>query len=165
MTRLMWDASALVKIYASELGSAAASALRDGVPRRAMATTFVGYAEAISVLVRKHNRREISTLSFQTAISALRNDILDRPAFQLLSVADEDFAAGTIHVLGQSLNATDAAILNVFLRVARVSATDGDECILITSDHRLLRAARRLQLNVFDPEKATSDELTALLAS
>lgn len=164
MNRLLWDASALAKIYISEVGSEAASALRSGIPAYRMATTFVGYAEALSVLVRKHNRREISAVSFQTAISAIRNDILDRPAFQMLSVTDADFAAGVVHVLGQHLNSTDAAILTVFQAAARISAAEGDDCILIASDHRLLRAARHIQMNVFDPETAAADDVAALLA-
>lgn len=163
MTRLLWDASALAKVYASEIGSPAASALRSGVSPHRMATTFVCYAEALSVLVRKRNRRELSAQSFQTAISALRNDIMDTPAFQLIAVHDADFAAGTLYVLAQHLNATDAALLSVFLRFAHTSAREGDECILISSDRRFLRAAGDARLPTLNPETVLPDEIAALL--
>jgi predicted nucleic acid-binding protein len=128
-----------------------------------MATTFVCYAEALSVLVRKRNRGEISPASFQTAIAALRNDVMDRPAFQLIAVRDVDFAAGTRYVLGQSLNASDAALLSVFLRFAQMSRREGDDCVLITSDRRFLRVADSEGLRVLNPESALPHEVAALV--
>jgi predicted nucleic acid-binding protein len=164
LTHLLWDASALAKIYVSETGSTSAVALQSGVPASRMATTFVCYAEALSVLVRKRNRGEISPTSFRrAAIAALRNDVMDRPAFQLISVRDVDFAAGARYVLGQSLNSTDAALLSVFLRFAQMSRREGNDCVLVTSDRRFLRVADSEGLRVLNPESALPHEVAALV--
>jgi hypothetical protein len=48
---LLWDASALVKRYALEVGSEAVDALFTEVPIAQMVTSFIGYAETYSVLL------------------------------------------------------------------------------------------------------------------
>ncbi len=63
-----------------------------------------------------------------------------------------------------SLNSTDAAILQAFLRYAaplRGSAAS----VLVASDHRLLRAAKAQGLEVLDPEIVSAADIPAFLAA
>ena len=63
-----------------------------------------------------------------------------------------------------SLNSTDAAILQTFLRYAtplRASAVS----MLVASDQRLSRAARAEGLEVLDPEIVQAADIPAFLAA
>src|SRR5260370_7392969 len=82
---LLWDASALVKRYALERGSEAVDALFVEVPLAQMVTTFMGYAETYSVLLRKRNRGDLTEPTFQSAVSLLQAEVLDSPDFRLLT--------------------------------------------------------------------------------
>jgi predicted nucleic acid-binding protein len=73
MPVLLWDASALAKRYSPELGSDTVDALFHAVPSAQMVTTFQGYAETLSVLVRKRNRGPIAAASAQRVHDARRN--------------------------------------------------------------------------------------------
>lgn len=164
MTCLLWAASALAKVYVPEAGSPTAAALYAGSAERRSVTTFVGYAEAISVLLRKRHRGEISQQALAHGISALRNDVLESPNFDIATVSETDFARATVHVLRHHLNASDAVVLLVFLRYARAMAVDGATSILVASDHRLLRAARQEGLGTLDPETVAPHNIASLLS-
>lgn len=71
MVTLLWEASALVKAYVPEVGSATVSALLKSIPRSNMAITFIGYAETHAVLVRKRNQGILTLSMFHATVSAL----------------------------------------------------------------------------------------------
>jgi hypothetical protein len=52
----LWDASALAKRYAPEVGTATVNSLFTHQPRLAMVTTFPGYAETAASLRRRLDR-------------------------------------------------------------------------------------------------------------
>lgn len=164
MRHFLWDASDLAKLYVPEVGSPTASAIFRTVGDGSHVTTFVGYAEALSVMLRKHHRGGFSRPALEIAISALRNDVLENPCFKIAALSDTDFVRGTAYLLRHHLNATDAAILLVFLRYAQAVASVGNSCILIASDHRLIRAAREEGLAVLNPETVTPDDLADTLS-
>jgi len=55
MVILLWDASALAKHYAPEIGSETVDALLASVPAAQPVSTAVSYAEIYSILLRKFN--------------------------------------------------------------------------------------------------------------
>jgi hypothetical protein len=73
---LLWDASALVKRYYVEAGSAAVDALYDNVPLSQMLATYWGYLETYAAIVRKRNRGDISHTTCQTTVTSLRTEVL-----------------------------------------------------------------------------------------
>ena len=85
MPTLLWDASALAKRYCPEVGSDTVAALFGAGPPLRMVTTFPGYAETFSVLVRKRNRGEITAATFTKTKSLLRLEIIDSTTFNLSS--------------------------------------------------------------------------------
>jgi predicted nucleic acid-binding protein len=161
MANLLWDASALVKVYVPETGSATAVALFNAVPKAQMATTFPGYAEAHAVLVRKRNQGVLTNSSYQVSVSALEIDVIDDDDFVVLDVPSSAILAGINLIQQHNLNASDAAILATYLLYARIL---GSPCLLIASDQRFLRAASAEGLTTLDPETVSPNDAIALLA-
>lgn len=67
MVVLLWDASALAKRYAPEVGSETVDALFGAAPTAQMVSSSVSYAETYSILLRKFNRAAIDRTAFETA--------------------------------------------------------------------------------------------------
>src|SRR5437899_2739286 len=64
-----------------------------------------------------------------------------------------------------NLNATDAAILALFLRYLGALQTGSHGCLLVAADQRLVQAARAEGLLVLNPEVLPAADVPALLAS
>lgn len=159
---LFWDASALSKRFAIEPGSQVVDSLLDASQASTHFTTLASCAETFSVLVRKLNSGTLSNRSFSISVSGLYDQVLDNADFTLLSIDDHSIRGSLKLIRKHNLNATDAAILEVAIRVFR-DDTSG-RWILVASDKRLLRAAQAEDLAVLDPEAATATTLTELLS-
>jgi hypothetical protein len=164
MLVLLWDASALSKRYALELGSDAVDVLFVEVPVAQMVTTFMGYAETYSVLLRKRNRGDITEPSFRSAVSLLQAEILDSADFALLTISDLAVLGGIEQIKRYNLNASDAAILTAYLSYASAESAAGSLCVLVAADQRLLHAARTEGLPTLNPELHPATDIPALLA-
>jgi len=165
MPVLLWDASALAKRYSPELGSDTVDALFQAVPSIQMVTTFQGYAETLSVLVRKRNRWQIAAATFAAAKSLLRLEILENPDLNLIAVDVATVLDGIELIERHNLNESDAATLAAFLRHSKTPSIAGQPMVLIGSDHRLLRAAQAEGLMVLNPERLAAADVPQFLAS
>lgn len=163
MLRLLWDASALAKRYALELGSQTVDALFAAVLLSQMTATFLGYAETFSLLTRKCNRGQISRATLRTAISLLQTETLNSLDFSLLTVHDADILTGVEYIQKHHINSSDAAILAAYLRYARLPGSP--PCLLVASDQRLLRAASAEGLATLNPELLLPADVPGTLAS
>ena len=163
MIRLAWDASALAKRYAAELGSHTVNALFAVIPLNRMLTTTLGYAETISVLTRKRNRGSLSGPLYTAALSVMDREILFSGQFTVLDVDRATVFAGIPLIRTRNIGATDSAVLAAFLAEADSARNDGDTLLLISSDRRLLRAAAAEGLGTLNPESVTPADLTAIL--
>ena len=152
MPQALWDASALAKRYTLETGSATADAVFASHPMPQMVTTFLSYAETFSLLLRKHNRGDISLSLFSSAISALQAETLNSQDFNLLSMNDGDILRGVEFVRRYNINSSDAAILAAYLRFSHSQMLGASPCFLVASDKRLLRAADAEGLATLNPE-------------
>lgn len=130
-----------------------------------MVTTFLGYAETFSLLLRKQNRGDISTASFRIAASSLQAETLTGSALNILSITDSDILYGVEFMRRYNINASDAAILVAFLRYSRSQLFAGSPCILVAADQRLLRAASAEGLATLNPETVSAAAVPALLAA
>jgi predicted nucleic acid-binding protein len=165
MPQLLWDASALAKRYTPEVGSDAVDACFGSPVVAAMITTCGVYAEACSVLRRKQNRGEIDLIAFTKARSALRSEVLLGPGVQWLTIEDDDILAGIALSDRHNLNSTDAALLVAYLDYARSQPSGAPTCLLVATDHHLLRAATSEGLDTLNPERVPAADIPALLAS
>lgn len=165
MITLLWDASALVKRFAVEVGSEVVNSLFKAVPSTQMVVTIMGCAEAHAILVRKHNDGRIRSLTFKAAVSLLQRDVIYDPDFGILPLAFESILAGIDLIDKHNINSVDAAILATYLEYSANASGDSVDCVLVASDSRLLRAAGAEALRVFNPEVDSESEFLRLIGS
>lgn len=164
MPQALWDASALAKRYALETGSATADVIFVSLPMSRMVMTFLSYAETFSLLLRKHNRGDISIPLFSSAVSALQAETLNSQDFNFLSISDGDMLRGVEFVRRHNINSSDAAILAAFIRYSQSQPFGSPPCVLVAADKRFLRAAQAEGLATLNPEAVLPADVPALLA-
>ena len=160
MLRLYFDASALVKRYAAEDGTALVNEIFHRFPSSQLTCATIGVLEIVSVLVRKHNDGRLPTRLFDQAMIELKQEIIENEALVITPVDDGMIVAALALIGRHNLNATDAIILRSCLDLQ--TGLSGDPVILCTSDKRLGRAAQQEGLVVFDPEVDTLTQLDDL---
>jgi predicted nucleic acid-binding protein len=158
-----WDASALAKRYAPEIGTLLVNFLFSKVSRGRMLGLSVGTGEIISVLVRKKNAGLLTEAVFSQAMVDVRTEVISAVDFQLVGVEDALIFASHPFIEKYSLNATDALVLRSALDVAGLKRQEGHEVVLLTSDRRLLTAARTEGMPILDPETATQEHVDAFI--
>jgi predicted nucleic acid-binding protein len=164
MAAVFWDASALAKRYAVEVGSDTADALFAALQPSQMITTVWGYAETFSILLRSFNRGRLDRATFVTAVSALKQEIIDHPDLGFLAVEDAAVLAGLPLMRRHNLNVTDATLLAVLLRYTQAQPPAAPRCVLVAADHRLLRAAEVEGVPVLNPEQVGPADVPSLFA-
>lgn len=158
-----FDASALGKRYAPEIGTAVVNCLFEHVPHERITCLTLGSAEVISVLVRKRNRGDIAGDLFDQACRDMEAEILHATDLRTQEARDALVVSAMPLIQQHSINSTDAVVLRSALDVAAVLQVMGDDVVLIASDLRLLRAARAEGLTVFNPETDPQSQLDALI--
>jgi predicted nucleic acid-binding protein len=163
MNYFYFDASALVKRYAPELGSDLVNYLFSCVTHKRLMCLIIGVAELFSVLVRKKNREDISVPDFSQALINLGNEVIHTTDFTTVSIEDSLVLSSLPLINKHSINSTDAVVLRSALDIAVELQAVEDDLIMIVSDQRLLRAAKSEGLIKFNPESGMKSELDALL--
>jgi predicted nucleic acid-binding protein len=158
-----WDASALAKRYAPEIGTPLVNHLFTYVTPDRMLCLIIGISEVISIFVRKKNAQLITPEAFSQALMDFRTEVIEADAFKLISVEDTLVFASHSLIEKHALNATDALILRSTLNVATMLRSVGNDIVLVTSDHRLLRAAQTEGLQTFNPERDVQTALDNLI--
>ncbi len=119
--------------------------------------------EVISVFVRKRNDGTITQDNFSQALLDFRAEVLDGDEFQMISVDDALVFESHAHIEQHNLNATDASILQSALGIAEELRQETDRLILLSSDRRLIRAAKNEGLLCLNPEEDSLEDLAALV--
>src|SRR5688500_2903031 len=135
-----FDASALAKRYSLETGADRVDYLFDQIRRDRLLCLMLGVAEVISVLVRRRNGGVLSADAYSHGMSNLKAEVLDDDNFTILPVGDDVIIAALPLIDKHSLNATDAIVLRVYLDVAALHRSGGNDLVLVASDQRLLKA-------------------------
>lgn len=163
MVLLVWDASALAKRYAEEIGSETVDALFSTAPTRSMISTPWGYTETYSILLRRLNGGNIDQMAYSLAVTSLQAEVILGSDFVFLSISDATIFRSITLMAKHNLNATDAAILTTVLEKARTH--HAPQYILVATDKRLLRAAELEGLKTINPELLTPQEIHSFWAS
>lgn len=156
------DASAAAKRYVTEPGTDLIDHLVTSASPDRFYLLNIGYAEVVSIFVRKRNAGVISVQDFIQA--------------RFFADADLSPSRGVNHVVAEtplvdkaipfvetySLNATDAVVLRCALELRRSLQPKGD-VVLVSSDDRLVRAAKAEGLATFNPETDSQAALDAFL--
>ena len=163
MVSIFLDGSALAKRYIPEPGSGLVDFLIDNVAEHRIYVLNVGYAEVVSVLVRKKNAGTLSAARFNQALLDLEREIVRSLGKHLLSFDNSVANSAIALIVGHSVNSTDAIALRVALDVAQHLRSQGGDLVLVASDHRLLRAAQAEGLATFNPETQDQAALAVLV--
>lgn len=165
MNYFLFDASALAKRYTPELGTVLVDRLFDGVGHDRLVCLMLGAAEVVSVLVRRRNSGSLSTASLAQSVLNLHTEVVDAVDFRTPEADNNLITASMAFIDQHALNATDSVVLRLALDLAARFRADGNDLVLVASDHRLLRAAQAEGLLTFDPESQTEAGLDALVTT
>lgn len=156
-----FDASALAKRYAYEVGSTAINYLFDNAPLSRMQCLALGALEVLWICVRKRNDGRITLQQFIKAMTLLKSEVIDANSdFKTISISEELIWNSMSLIDVHSLNSVDALVLRSALDIDIELSNDGDKLVLVASDQRLLRAANSEGLLVFNPETDSQQDLT-----
>jgi hypothetical protein len=163
MNFFLCDASALVKRYYSEAGSALVDHLFARAARERLSCLMLGAAEVAAAPVRKRNGGQITTAELATAMKHLHAEGLNAADFAKLP-SDNPFIDASIPLLVKhAINSTDAILLRAALNLAALLRGAGNDLVLVASDKRLLKAAQVEGLLTFDPETQAQADPDALI--
>ena len=146
-----FDASALIKRYTQESGTPVVNEVFRLAPADRRICLSLGLLEVISILVRKRNDGRIQEDFFRKALTAFKAEVVQDERFSKLSVNDALILDSSELIERYGLNATDAILLRSVLET-RTSQDRADDLLLLTSDKRLVRAARSEGVSALDPE-------------
>jgi uncharacterized protein len=163
MNSFFLDGSALAKRYVAEPGTPLVDFLLDNVSPDRLVALNVGFAEVVSVLVRRKNAGILSSATLAQVLMHLGQEIIHAPTLRKVEATNALVIAALTHIENHSINATDAIVLHAALALAQHVRTRGDDLVLVTSDQRLLRAAQAEGLVTFNPETQDQAALAALV--
>src|SRR5437868_3468875 len=157
------DSSSLVKRCVPERGSLVVDHLFVRVPLGRMTILSVGMAEVVSILVRKHNGKRITTAAFRQAIAGFRKEFKLRSPVRVIDATGNIAVRAYRFIEQYSINSTDGILLRSALDLAATLQAADDDLLLVSCDQRLLKAAGAEGLTTFDPETRSAAALDALL--
>ncbi len=157
------DGSALAKRYVPEAGSVLMDFILDHVPEDRLYLLNIGFAEVVSVLVRKKNAGTITDRQFGQALLEFEKEIVQSLGKHLLSFDNTVATDALALIIKHSINATDGVVLRVALDIAQHLRVSGDDLVLVSSDKRLLHSAQAEGLITFNPESLDKAALAALV--
>jgi len=160
-----FDANALVKRYSTETGTELINELFRGVSVTQMTCLTLSVLEVMSILVRKKNDGRLSPIAFDQAMINFRSEVINSKEFAKAAINDILVMSAFAFIAKHSINSTDAVILRSVLNLKNELDTTGDQLVLLSSDKRLVKAARNENAIVFDPEVETLTSLQQLLAT
>ncbi|MGH9855558.1 MAG: type II toxin-antitoxin system VapC family toxin [Blastocatellia bacterium] len=161
---LFWlDASALAKRYIPEKGSPLVNHLFNRVSTSDMVCLLEGIGEVVSILVRRRNGGVITPRAYRQSVSDLHSEITNRAEVEKIHSTTSQVMISWKFVEKRAINSTDALILKCALDKAVDLRDDGDDLILVSSDLRLIRAAKAEGLITFNPETDDQQTLDSLI--
>ena len=159
------DANAIAKRYVIEKGTLLIDHLFTRVSAERMICLFDSMDETRFVIVKKRNNAEITLSEFNQAIQKFEAEVVNSTeVVQVHATVDQKEAARQL-IHNYPINSSDAYILQSALDKVNQLQTTGDDLVLISSDKRLLNAARSEGLLTFDPETDSQTTLDVLINS
>lgn len=159
------DANAIVKQYVTETGTPLINHLFTRVALNQIFCLFDSMDETRHVFVKKKNGGEITITTFNQAIQRFETGFIYHADVEKVNPTQSQKTASRQLIETYSINSTDAYILQCALDTADNLRTAGDDLILVSSDKRLLTAADKEGLLIFDPETGNQTDLDVLINS
>ena len=152
MTHYVFDTSALVKAYLPEVGSARVlDLLQTTATGSAKAVvSALAYPETVSAVARRERNARITPVDAAARITRIDSDFTGpRPPFSIVGTTSALTARAAALVRPHALSGTDAVHLATAFTL-QTAVPDGDTLTLVSTDARLLAAARAEGLAVDD---------------
>jgi len=122
------------------------------LPLERMVCLFEGGGEIIFVFVRRRNEGKITTTRFNQFREHFETEFIDRGEIEQIFATEDQITDSWDLIEKHSFNSTDAIILQCALHRVNELRIEGDNLVLVSSDKRLLNAARSEGLLTFNPE-------------
>ena len=159
------DANAIAKRYVEEKGTSLINHFFTYVSAERIICLFDSMDETRAVIARYRNRGDITRSDFNQAIQQFEAEVVNSTGVvQVHATVNQKEAARQL-IDNYPINSSDAYILRCALDQANNLRLEGHEMILISSDKRLIRAAKREGLLTFDPEIDSQTTLDAFINS
>ena len=159
------DANAIAKRYVVEKGTPLINYFFTNVSAERIVCLFDSMDETRFVIVKKRNMKEITPSEFNQAIQQFEAEVVNSTEVVQMhaNVNQKEAARQLIH--NYPINSSDAYILQCALDKANQLRTSGDDLILVSSDKKLVDAARSENLLTFNPETDSQTSLDVLINS
>ena len=158
------DTNAIVKQYVPEKGTPLINHLFIRVSLDRIFCLFDSMDETRHVFVRKRNGGRITITEFNQAIQRFETEFSHGTETKEISATDsQKTAASQFDAYG--IGRTDTYILRCALDKADELRMAGDDLVLVNSDKKLSRAAKKERLLTFDPENDIQIDLDSLINS
>ena len=164
MKNVYLDASALVKHFHHEIGSAVVNETIELVSAHDPRCLFVSALTTVETLSILNRRRNASQIPLPDFIRSLRGVIRELKRFSHYLVIDDQFLlASAQYTIKHNINSADAIHVAVCLSLQDALRQSNDELVCMTADKRLARAARAEGIAVVDPEQQSIAQARALI--
>jgi predicted nucleic acid-binding protein len=153
------DASALVKRYRDEPGSAVVNETIERVAAdnpRQLVVSSLSIIETVSILNRRRNEAGIPFALFRRALRHVLAEV--RTFAHALLIDDHLLLSSAQYAIKHNINSADAIHLAIVLALHVTTVASDDELLCLTADKRLIRAARAEGVTVVDPEDTQRNE-------
>ncbi len=157
------DANAYAKRYIAEKGSSLVNYFFEFVPLGRMICLFEGAGEIIFVFVRRRNENKITETFFNQIRQHFEEEFTNRSEIEHVFPTEDQITDSWELIEKHSINSTDAIILQCAIDYANDLRMKGHRLILVSSDKRLIRAARNEDMLTFNPETDTQTALNTFI--
>ena len=163
MNYFFLDASAVVKRYIPETGTLEMNYFFASVPPHRMLCLFAGGGEVIFVFVRRRNEGKFNATRFNQLKQRFEIELIQPSEVVKILPIKSQISASWELIGKHSINSTDAILLQCTLDRTHELRANGDNLVLVSSDKRLLNAARNEGLFTFNPETDNQAALDVLI--
>jgi len=157
------DAIAIAKRYVTEKGSSLIDHLFTQVSTDRIICLFDSMDETRSVIVRYRNRGDITPSDFNQVIQQFEAEVINSTEVLQVHATINQKVAARKYIEDYSINSTDAYILQCALDKANQLRSDGDDLIFVSSDKKLVNAAKSERILTFNPKNASQAALDTLI--
>ena len=135
----------------------------ESVPLHRMMCLFEGGGEVIFVFNRRRNESKITATRFNQIKHLFLTEVIYQIAVVKVFPTKNQIGRSWDFIERHSINSTDAILLQCALDRTHELRANGDNLVLVSSDQRLLNAARNEGLFTFNPEIDNQDALDILI--
>lgn len=153
------DSSALAKRYKPEKGSDVIQELFQATDT--LITSHLSYLDMVAIARRLYSGRELSRPEFERLLGVIDKDFSSLLQVRPISMEVTTAAAGLS--MAHGLEGSDSIQLATALSVQPAAAGQAPQCVLVSSDRRMLSVYHELGGQALDPEDAGANELLGRL--